>query len=77
MNRIQLFEFEDFPWLPNAVRDSMTRMLTLLHGAVSNARTYTLTDLDELLLDVPTDGYQWTKGLRSAGPMKQIGRAHV
>ena len=32
MKRIQLFEFEDLPWLPSAVRDSMTRMLTLLHS---------------------------------------------
>ena len=41
-------------------------------GAVSNARTYTLTDLDELLSGISTDGYAWTKGLRAAGPMKQL-----
>ena len=41
-------------------------------GAVSNARTYTLTDLDELLSGGSIDGYKWTKGLRAAGPMKQL-----
>ena len=41
-------------------------------GAVSNARTYTLADLNELLSGVSTDAYQWTKGLRASGPMKQL-----
>ena len=41
-------------------------------GAISNARTYTLADLDELLAGISTDGYQWTKGVLAAGPMKQL-----
>lgn len=31
-------------------------------GAVSNARTYTLQDLDTLLSDIPQHGYHWDKG---------------
>ncbi|MCC2547177.1 hypothetical protein LJY25_12025 [Hymenobacter sp. BT175] len=31
-------------------------------GAVSNARTYTLADLDLLLEGLPTEGYHWEKG---------------
>jgi hypothetical protein len=32
-------------------------------GAVSNARTYTLNDLDELLSDIDNEGYIWKKGV--------------
>lgn len=32
-------------------------------GAVYNARTYTLADLDELLQNLPSDNYQWEKGV--------------
>jgi hypothetical protein len=31
-------------------------------GAVSNARTYTLNDIDELLKDIEADDYKWEKG---------------
>lgn len=31
-------------------------------GSVSNARTYTLNDLDELLKGTETEGYRWEKG---------------
>ena len=31
-------------------------------GAVSNARTYTLNDLDELIADLPAANYHWGKG---------------
>ncbi|BDS09394.1 hypothetical protein [Aureispira anguillae] len=31
-------------------------------GAVSNARTYTLADWDELLGELPKEGYKWEKG---------------
>lgn len=31
-------------------------------GAVSNARTYTLTDMDELLIGLETADYRWEKG---------------
>ena len=30
MKRIQLFEFEDFRWIPDSIRSSMTRLLTVL-----------------------------------------------
>ncbi|WP_437730155.1 hypothetical protein [Sorangium sp. So ce1335] len=32
-------------------------------GAVSNARTYTLSDLDELLQGLDDEGYRWEKGV--------------
>ncbi|MGK3992737.1 hypothetical protein [Sorangium sp. So ce1024] len=32
-------------------------------GAASNARTYTLTDLDELLEGLSDEGYRWEKGV--------------
>jgi hypothetical protein len=32
-------------------------------GAVSNIRTYTLDDLDELLKDLPNENYVWEKGV--------------
>jgi hypothetical protein len=32
-------------------------------GAVSNARTYTLNDLDELLDGIASDNYMWEKGI--------------
>ena len=30
MKRVQLFEFEDFNWIPDSIRSSMTRLLTVL-----------------------------------------------
>lgn len=30
MKRVQLFEFEDFQWIPDGIRSSMTRLLTVL-----------------------------------------------
>ncbi len=41
-------------------------------GAVSNARTYTPANLDELLAGVSREGYQWSKGVRAAGLMQQL-----
>ncbi len=40
-------------------------------GAVSNARTYTLGDLDELLRGLGDEGYRWEKGV-IGGRMKKI-----
>ena len=31
MKRIQLFEFEDYAWLPDGIRSSMTRLIVLVH----------------------------------------------
>jgi len=31
MKRIQLFEFEDFSWFPSVFRDSMTKLIVVLH----------------------------------------------
>jgi len=32
-------------------------------GAISNARTYTLNDLDELLSGIKSNNYEWEKGI--------------
>ncbi|MGM0507053.1 MAG: hypothetical protein ACQER4_07695 [Bacteroidota bacterium] len=40
-------------------------------GAVSNARTYTLSDLDELLSDIEPTNYEWEKG-KIEGKTNQI-----
>ena len=40
-------------------------------GAVSNARTYTLEDLDQLLAGLETDDYKWEKG-RITGKAKKL-----
>ncbi len=31
MKRMQLFEFEDFPWFPDSLRRCMTRMISVVH----------------------------------------------
>jgi len=31
MKRIELFEFEDFNWLPNFIREAITRLIVVLH----------------------------------------------
>ena len=31
MKRIQLFEFEDYPWLPKTIRTGMTNLIVVLH----------------------------------------------
>lgn len=42
-------------------------------GAVSNARTYTLSDLDELLADIPPQNFVWEKGtIRGKAGTKQL-----
>ncbi len=42
-------------------------------GAVSNARTYTLSDLDELLADIQSPAYTWEKGtVRGKAGTKQL-----
>ena len=40
-------------------------------GAVSNARTYTLDDMDQLLAGLETEDYQWEKG-RITGKAKKL-----
>lgn len=41
-------------------------------GAVSNLRTYGLSDLDELLVELPAAGYRWEKGTLGAGPSRRL-----
>lgn len=41
-------------------------------GAISNARTYTLNDLDELLADLKTETYTWEKGMIKASKAKML-----
>lgn len=40
-------------------------------GAVSNARTYTLADMDELLNGLQTSDYVWEKG-QTGGMLKKL-----
>ncbi len=57
---------------------ALTYLLPLLplcigwDGAVSNLRTYGLADLDELLGEVPCEGYRWEKGTLGSGPSKRL-----
>lgn len=41
-------------------------------GGVSNARTYGLADLDELLAEVPSEDYRWETGTLGRGPIKRL-----
>lgn len=41
-------------------------------GAVSNLRTYGVADLDELLSEVPSEGYRWEKGTLGSGLSKRL-----
>lgn len=43
MKRIQLFEFEDFPWFPGFIRDSITKLIQVLHRMMGTSEL--LTDL--------------------------------
>lgn len=36
MKRIQLFEFEDFPWFPNFLRICLTRYIIAIHGLLGS-----------------------------------------
>ena len=44
MKRIQLFEFEDFSWFPNWIRDSMTRLILVMHRMLKTNK-----DLEEVV----------------------------
>ena len=37
MKRIQLFEFEDFPWFPNWLRKCLTRMMVVMHKILNTS----------------------------------------
>ena len=37
MKRIHLFEFEDFHWFPNWIRECMTRYIQVLHRLLDTA----------------------------------------
>ncbi|MEM9361688.1 MAG: hypothetical protein AAGA43_03585 [Bacteroidota bacterium] len=37
MKRLQLFEFEDFNWLPNNLRSGVTNLIKILHGLVGTS----------------------------------------
>lgn len=47
MKRIQLFEFEDFKWLPCSIRSSMTRLIVIVHHLMD-----TKTVLASLIQDI-------------------------
>lgn len=39
MKRIQLFEFEDFPWFPSTLRSTMTKIIVVLHKLMGTKET--------------------------------------
>ncbi len=41
MKRIQLFEFEDFNWLPDTIRTSLTNLIVVLHRLLGTADVIT------------------------------------
>jgi hypothetical protein len=41
MKRIHLFEFEDLPWIPGILRDSLTRMVDVLHRLLKTSDALT------------------------------------
>ncbi|MEM1357326.1 MAG: hypothetical protein AAGF89_03965 [Bacteroidota bacterium] len=47
MKRIQLFEFEDFAWLPSQIRSGMTRLIRVLHRMNGTA-----TIISQLLIEI-------------------------
>lgn len=47
MKRIQLFEFEDFPWFPGFLRNGITRLIQVLHRMMGTAEL-----LSDLILKV-------------------------
>lgn len=47
MKRIQLFEFEDFPWLPQAIRTGVTNLIVVFHKMTGTHQV-----LSDLLLKV-------------------------
>lgn len=70
MKRKELFEFEDFDWLPNNIRVGITNLIRLLHKIVGTTETLTL-----LIEDLRTK-YQFDTivdlGSGSGGPMIEV-----
>lgn len=56
MKRIQLFEFEDFAWLPDEIRSSMTRLIVVIHR---------LMDTKSVLIEL-------LESIRARHPFEQI-----
>ena len=52
MKRIHLFEFEDFPWFPNWLRQCLTRMMVVMHK---------LLNTSEEMLDLVQKGLESSK----------------
>ena len=47
MKRIELFEFEDFDWFPNIIRNCMTNLIMVLHKMLG-----TSTVITELIINI-------------------------
>lgn len=41
MKRLELFEFEDYNWLPNFIRSGLTKLIVILHRAMGTADVIT------------------------------------
>ena len=72
MKRIELFEFEDFSWLPTAVRSGATNLIIIFHKLMGTKEV-----IGQLLLDIQRE-YPFEQvvdlGSGSGGPMPQVMR---
>lgn len=70
MKRLELFEFEDFPWLPGFIRGGITRLLKVLHRLMGTAEV-----LSALLLEI-REKHPFSQitdlGSGSGGPMPEV-----
>ncbi|MDX2245744.1 MAG: hypothetical protein SF052_03145 [Bacteroidia bacterium] len=70
MKRKELFEFEDFPWLPNVIRTGVTNLIVVFHKLAGTAEV-----IADLILNV-REKYNFTQitdlGSGSGGPMLEV-----
>ncbi len=70
MKRIQLFEFEDFAWLPKTIRTSITNLIIVFHKLMGTSAV-----LSELILEAKSKS-DFSKivdlGSGSGGPMLEV-----
>lgn len=70
MKRIELFEFEDFNWLPYFIRSGVTNLIRVLHKLTATSEV-----LSSLLLNIE-DKYSFNQivdlGSGSGGPMPEV-----
>ena len=73
MKRIQLFEFEDFGWLPDSLRSSMTRLLLIFHRMAGTEKV--VTDLTAYVLTKVKADHITDLGSGAGGVMPAVVKA--